>query len=71
MSVKTATVVRAEIETVEDLREVMSECMNAWASNPFEVAKLDAYVTGLASRKTKEPPTTTAAIAAEGSEHHG
>jgi hypothetical protein len=71
MSVKTATVIRAEIETVEDLREVMTECMAAWVSKPFEIEKFYAYVTGLAAGLigTKEPLTTATPVA-EG-ENHG
>jgi hypothetical protein len=74
MSVKTATVVRAEIETVEDLRDVIGACGVAWADRPFEIEKLAGLLTGLASGLVsiaKETETSTAAPVAEGSENHG
>jgi hypothetical protein len=60
--VSATLVIRSDVQTVEDLIEVMNLFLQKSASNPYALEKLRAYILGMASGIVPQPaeqPTPT------------
>jgi predicted GTPase len=55
--VSVAVVLHAQVESVEDLIEVVNSFLQKSANNPYALEKLRAYILGMASGIVPQPQT--------------